>query len=97
MVTSNRFDALTEPDLPAPTETLAKPQPTTIESLPVLKAVPKLPSHKRWHYVPSIPDDTRGDRRNDGPKSTTFFKLPPPVEGPNRRSSRASRLTHLFF
>jgi hypothetical protein len=40
-----------------------------------------------------FPDDSRGDRRNDGPKSASFFQLPPPVDGPDRRSSRIALST----
>ncbi len=94
---SNRFNALTDLDN-APLAPTVKPTPSeressnTIETTPPSIAtpapLPPPPSAKRWHYVPSIPDDTRGDRRNDGPKSASFFQLPPPLDGPNRRSSR---------
>jgi hypothetical protein len=60
-----------------------------VTPLNVPEVLSLLPQNKRWQYVPEIPDATRGDRRNDGHKFSSLFKLPPPVvDGPNRRSSR---------
>jgi hypothetical protein len=47
-----------------------------------------LPSHKHWHYVPANAQTGKGDRRNDGPKSVSFFQAPPTVQGEYRRNAR---------
>jgi hypothetical protein len=94
---SNRFEVLADPeDEPlAPTVNSSPVEldsPNTQETTPASTTTPvplaPPPSAKRWHYVPATQDDSRGDRRNDGPKSVSFFQTPPPVDGPNRRSSR---------
>jgi hypothetical protein len=47
---------------------------------------------KNWKYVPIGAPTGTGDRKNDGPKSVSFFQVPPAIQGPERRSTRTNAL-----
>ncbi len=93
---SNRFEILSDPLGPGSKPAIPqfkdpKPaivSPTSTVNIPLPhKSTP--PSHKHWKFVPDFGPTGKGDRKNDGSKSVSFFQVPdPPQNGPNRRSSR---------
>ncbi len=93
--TSNRYQALSDPDdsskenpansSPDDSPTASQEQ-TNASDKHQHPSIPK--STKNWQYVPSGAPTGTGDRKNDGPKSVSFFQVPPAIQGPERRSAR---------
>ena len=90
ILTSNRYQALSDPvdsspdDSPSDTHGLKEPT-----SAPDQSQEPSIPkATKYWKYVPEGAPTGTGDRKNDGPKSVSFFQVPPAIQGPERRSTR---------
>jgi hypothetical protein len=86
-VPSNRFESLSN-SLSAKSNPIVlqnkDPKPATGNTSACAR-----PSHKNWKYVQDHGPTGKGDRKNDGPKSVSFFQVPDPKSpGPNRRSSR---------
>jgi hypothetical protein len=101
---SNRFEPLSDslssgpkqitPQAKDPKPVIA-PATTTADAPPPHKNIPPThskntpPSHKNWKYVPDHGPTGKGDRKNDGPKSVSFFQVPDfQSSGHNTRSSR---------
>ncbi len=86
---SNRFEPLSDSSSsrPSPSVPHSKdPKPVTASTTSTPDAPP---SHRNWKYVPDNGPTGKGDRKNDGPKSVSFFQVPDHnSSGPNRRSSR---------
>jgi hypothetical protein len=88
--TSNRYQALSDPvdssldDSPSTTQ--GPKEPTSAPDRSQRPSIPKATKH--WQYVPDGAHTGTGDRKNDGPKSVSFFQVPPAIQGPERRSTR---------
>jgi hypothetical protein len=80
--TYNRYQALSDLDGSSPNDFSPNDAPTATKETKETK------SHKNWQYVPTGAPTGTGDRKNDGPKSTSFFQVLPTAQGPERRSSR---------
>jgi hypothetical protein len=90
--TSNRYQALSDLEDTSPHDSspndapTATKEPTNVSNMPDKPT--ELKSHKNWQYVPIGAPTGTGDRKNDGPKSTSFFQAVPTAQGSERRSSR---------
>jgi transposase InsO family protein len=92
---SNKFGLLTDPeDTNTPdaentsTNTTEIPSNDSNTATSTTPASTPLPTNKHWKYVPDLGPTGKGDRKNDGPKSISFFQVPATTLSPNRRSSR---------
>jgi hypothetical protein len=89
--TSNRYQALSDP-ADSPTATLGSQEPTSAVDKSQRPSI--LKPTKNWQYVPIGAPTGTGDRKNDEPKSLSFFQVPPDTQGPERRSTRINALAN---